>query len=97
MCVCVCACAFVDPRLTGSFSKLLVKSSDVMFMLRSGGAVPLRTTDGGASWQDLPSSNNGLARLFQYGATFDGSLSWSGKTLVLTGNDPTAIGLSGAS
>eukprot|EP00947_MAST-08B_sp_MAST-8B-sp1_P001533 g1533.t1 len=73
--------------LTGRFSKLLVKSSSVMFMLR-GGAVPLRTTDGGKSWQELSAA----APLFKYGATLDGSLSWTGKTLVLTGNDPSAIG-----
>ena len=33
-----------------------------------------------------------LAPLFAHGATMDGSLSWSGKTLVLTGADLSAIG-----
>eukprot|EP00908_Phaeocystis_cordata_P020842 Transcript_32505.p1 GENE.Transcript_32505~~Transcript_32505.p1 ORF type:complete len:875 (-),score=384.70 Transcript_32505:50-2674(-) len=73
--------------LTGKLSKLLVKDSRTMFMLRSG-AVPLRTTDGGGSWQELASA----APLFAHGATMDGSLSWSGKTLVLTGADLSAIG-----
>merc|ERR1712194_198723 len=41
--------------LTGAFSKLLIKNSQVMFMLRRG-AVPLRTTDGGSSWQGLASA-----------------------------------------
>eukprot|EP00966_Prymnesium_polylepis_P233547 5401617-Prymnesium_polylepis.1 len=44
-----------------------------MFMLRQG-AVPLRTTDGGSSWSELASA----AALFKYGATMDGSLSWTG-------------------
>jgi photosystem II stability/assembly factor-like uncharacterized protein len=72
--------------LTGSFKKLLIKSSTTMFLLRSG-AVPLRTTDSGATWTELSKS----APLFKYGATFDGSLSWSGKTLVLSGSDNSAI------
>jgi len=58
-----------------------------MFMLRSG-AVPLRTKDGGASWEELTAA----APLFKGGATMDGSLSWTGQTLVLTGNDPSAVG-----
>ena len=58
-----------------------------MFMLR-GGAVPLRTTDGGKTWAELSAA----APLFQHGATFDGSLSWTGKTLVLSGADLSAIG-----
>merc|ERR1712166_1715026 len=65
----------------------IVKDSKVMFMLRSG-KVPLRSKDGGSSWQELTSS----APLFKYGATMDGSLSWSGNTLVLHGVDLTAIG-----
>ena len=72
--------------LEGIFSQLLVKDSKTMFMLRKG-AVPLRTTDAGATWSEL----NSTAPLFQYGATLDGSISWSGKTLVLHGNDPSAI------
>jgi hypothetical protein len=74
--------------LTGSFSKLLIKDSTTMFMLR-GGAVPLRTKDSGASWQELSSLSK--TPLFQYGATMDGSLSWSGNTFVLSGNDGGAI------
>merc|ERR1719263_1932872 len=55
-------------------------------MLRAG-AVPLRTTDGGDSWQELSS----CAPLFKFGATLDGSLSWSGNTLVLHGVDLGAV------
>ena len=72
--------------MTGSFSKLLIKSSTTMFMLRSG-AVPLRTTDSGSTWHELTAA----APLFKYGATFDGSLSWTGKTFVLSGVDLGAI------
>ena len=71
----------------GSLSKLLIKDAATMFMLR-GGAVPLRTTDGGSSWSELGSA----APLFKYGATYDGSLSWSGETLVLSGVDLSAVG-----
>ena len=58
-------------------------------MLRSG-AVPLRTTNAGQSWHELTST----APLFKYGTptpTFDGSISWSGNTLVLSGVDLSAI------
>lgn len=55
-------------------------------MLRDG-AVPLRTTDGGSSWEELSS----CASLFEHGVTLDGSLSWSGNTLVLHGVDLGAI------
>jgi len=75
------------PGLSGGFSKLIVKDAKTMFMLRNG-EVPLRTTDGGSSWQGLSAT----AALFKYGATLDASLSWTGKTLVLHGNDPSAIG-----
>jgi photosystem II stability/assembly factor-like uncharacterized protein len=73
--------------LTGGFSKLLIKDSLTMFMLRIG-AVPLRTKDGGKSWEELSAASP----LFKGGATMDGSLSWTGNTLVLMGNDPSAIG-----
>jgi hypothetical protein len=49
--------------LTGSFSRLLVKDASTLFMIR-GGAVPLRSTDGGESWTELTSA----APLFKYGA-----------------------------
>merc|ERR1712072_1398193 len=58
----------------------------VMFMLRAG-AVPLRTVDAGKTWTEL----QGAAPLFKYGATMDGSLSWSGNTLVLHGVDLGAV------
>ncbi|KAL3896681.1 MAG: hypothetical protein SGPRY_013217 [Prymnesium sp.] len=73
--------------LAGRFSKLLVKDSKVMFMLREG-EVPLRTYDGGRSWKALVS----CASLYRYGGTLDGSLSWSGETLVLHGVDLSAVG-----
>jgi len=72
--------------LTGQFSALIVKDSKVMFMMRTG-AVPLRTQDGGLSWSELSSA----APLFKYGATMDGSLSWSGNTLVMHGVDLGAV------
>ena len=50
------------------------------------GMVPLRTTDGGSTWKEL----NSCAALFKYGASFQGSLSWSGNTFVLSGTDTGA-------
>jgi photosystem II stability/assembly factor-like uncharacterized protein len=58
-------------------------------MLRQG-AVPLKTVDGGKTWAELTSPV--LAKLFKHGATLAGSVSWSGKTLVLHGADMSAIG-----
>jgi hypothetical protein len=75
--------------LTGRFHQLIVKDSNTMFMLRMG-AVPLKTTNGGSSWAELSSPQ--LKTLFSHGGTFDGSLSWTGKTLVLHGCDLSAIG-----
>ena len=72
--------------LTGPFSKLVIKDSKTMFMMRSG-QVPLRTKDGGATWTPLTSA----APLFKYGATFDLDISWSGKTIVMHGGDLSAI------
>jgi len=72
--------------LSGHFTKVLIKDSKTMFMMRSG-AVPLRTSDGGASWTELTAA----APLFKYGATLDGVLSWTGKTLVLSGFDGSAV------
>ena len=57
-------------------------------MLRQG-AVPLKTVDGGKTWVELTSPV--LAKLFKYGAALKGSLSWSGKTLVMHGADMSAI------
>merc|ERR1711957_906390 len=73
--------------LAGNFNKLIVKDSQVMFMVRNG-AVPLRTIDSGLTWTELTSA----APLYKYGATLDASLSWSGNTLVLHGVDLSAIG-----
>ena len=61
-----------------------------MFLLRKG-LVPLRTTAGPAGpWTPLSSPT--LTELYAHGATFSGSLSWTGKTLVLHGADLSAIG-----
>jgi len=74
------------PTLKGPFYKLIVKSSKVMFMLRKG-VVPLRTIDGGVTWTELSAT----APLFKHGVTMDGMISWSGSTLILKGNDRSAI------
>jgi len=55
--------------------------------------VPLKTIDGGSTWIPL---DNTPAKLTQFG-TRDaahplGALSWSGKTLVVSGADQSAIG-----
>jgi len=68
--------------LTGPFEQLLVKDSTTMFMLRAG-AVPLRTKDFGKTWTPLRAA----APLFVGGATFHGSLSWTGKTMTIHGTD----------
>jgi len=71
----------------GGFLKLLIKNSKIMFVTRTGD-VPLRTVDGGATWAPLTA----LARLFPYPYVhFEASLSWTGKTFVMYGNDPSAI------
>jgi len=72
--------------LSGDFSRLLIKDSSTLFMIRKA-AVPLRTTDGGETWTELTAA----APLFKFGATFDGSISWSGRTLVLSGADLGAV------
>jgi hypothetical protein len=58
-----------------------------MFVVRDG-MVPLKTVDGGATWKPMAS----LAPLYKNNqANFKMELSWSGKTLVLYGNDRSAI------
>jgi len=69
--------------LEGSFSSLIIKDSRTMILLRSGNDVPLRTKDGGASWQPLTSA----ARISTSGYSRSGSYSWSGNTLELHGRD----------
>ena len=59
-------------------------------MLRRG-APPLRTTDGGRVWYPLRVQSLPKPTFFDHGATLDGSLSWSGETLVLHGSDLSAI------
>ena len=74
----------------GRFAQLIIKDSSTMFLLRKG-LVPLRTTAGPAGpWTPLSSPT--LTELYAHGATFSGSLSWTGKTLVLHGADLSAIG-----
>jgi len=78
-------CSYTPPSVS-AFTSLEVISSEVMFLMRDT-AVPLRTTDGGHTWTELTSA----APLFKY-AGFSMSVSWSGKTLVLSGSDKSAIG-----
>jgi len=72
--------------LEGRFQQLVIKDSKTMFMMRSG-QVPLRTTDGGATWQPLLTT----APLFKYKASLAASISWTGRTLVIHGEDPSAV------
>ena len=64
------------PGLSGSFARLAIKDSKTMIVTRNRD-VPLRTTDGGASWQPLPTV--GSVHLTQV------AYSWSGKTLAYVG------------
>ena len=41
--------------LTGRFSDLVIKDNQTMLALRSKSDVPLRTTDGGHSWENIAS------------------------------------------
>jgi hypothetical protein len=66
------------PGLVGSFTQIVLRDSMTMIVMRDGD-VPLRTTDGGASWQRLGSMVN-VARFGLHGA-----YSWSGKTLAVSG------------
>jgi hypothetical protein len=71
------------------FAQLIIKDTSTMFLLRKG-LVPLRTTEGAEGpWTPLASPS--LKELYAHGATFSGSLSWTGKTLVLHGADMSAI------
>jgi hypothetical protein len=73
-------------------NQLIIKDSKTMFMLRKND-VPLKTIDSGSTWSPL---DNTPAKLTQF-QTPDaahplGALSWSGKTLVVSGVDQSAIG-----
>ena len=79
------------PGLEGPFLKdsgaFIVKNSKIMFVMRDG-AVPLKTVDGGATWAPMTS----LAPLYKAEHIYHlGTLSWTGKTLVLHGNKPSNI------
>ena len=65
--------------LAGPFSGLVIKDSHTLLAMRSRSDVPLRTTDGGLSWQPLRS----LAAIASW--SMSASWSWTGKTLVLQG------------
>ena len=65
--------------LTGPFSGLVIKDSHTLLVIRSRTDVPLRTTDGGLTWQPLRS----LAAIASW--SMSASWSWTGKTLVLQG------------
>jgi len=79
-------CSYTPTQGSPAFTALTVISSSVMFLSR-GGSLPLRTTDGGHTWTELASA----APLFKYGASYQVTPSWSGKTLVFHGNDLGAI------
>jgi len=66
------------PGLVGSFRGITIKDSKTMLVLRNGD-LPLKTTDGGASWKRVAS----LADVARVG--FGMAYSWSGKTLALSG------------
>jgi len=75
------------PGLEGPFTQLHIKNTKTMFMMRTR-KLPLRTVDGGATWAPLTA----LASIYQHGqASYLASLSWTGKTLVVHGNDRSAI------
>ena len=63
--------------LEGPFQDLVIKDSQTMIVMRTG-AVPLRTRDGGRSWERLGSVQNLVS--CRPGALY----SWSGKTLALS-------------
>ena len=55
--------------------------------------VPLKTIDGGSTWIPLDTAPAKLTQLVQHNAAHPlGALSWSGKTLVVSGADQSAIG-----
>lgn len=66
------------PGLVGSFKSIAIKDSQNMIVVRNGD-VPLRTKDGGASWQRMASLED-VARYVGVA-----KYSWSGKTLAISG------------
>ena len=68
--------------LSGTFKSLEIKDSTTMILLRASD-LPLRTKDGGATWQPLESvaGVKDSLRAFRY--------SWTGKTLVMFANGGT--------
>jgi len=63
--------------LVGSFKDLVIKDSKTMIMMRNG-AVPLRTKDGGKTWNPL----NSVIDIASHSPI--AAYSWSGKTLALS-------------
>ena len=77
------------PGLEGpGFFEILVKNDKIMIVMRVG-KVPLKTVNGGSTWKPMTS----LAALYpaDTGQQFEGDFSWTGKTLVVHGFDPSAI------
>lgn len=66
--------------LVGSFSGMVIKDSQHMTVTRSND-VPLRTTDGGATWAPMDSPQLKLVSKMRYGLIY----SWTAKTLIMMG------------
>ena len=78
------------PGLEGPFLQLVVKNAKIMFLVRKS-KVPLKTVNGGSTWEPMTSlasfytdDNAGTSKV-------EFELSWTGKTLVVYGNDRSAI------
>ena len=67
-------------NFSGVLRMIEIKDERIMFLVRGAGYVPLRTRDGGGSWEPLES----LEVVKQSVHTL--LYSWSGKTLVFFGN-----------
>ena len=67
-------------NFSGTFKFLEIKDHDTMHILRGNGDLPLRTRDGGATWQALES----VAAIAP--SVHALMYSWTGRTLVLFGS-----------
>ena len=87
-----CSKALNNCTAANACNQLIIKNSMTMFMLRKND-VPLRTIDGGLTWSSLDNAPAKLAQFQTHDAAHPlGALSWSGKTLVVSGADQSAIG-----
>lgn len=68
--------------LQGKFNGLTIKNETFMIVTRAG-QVPLRTTDGGKTWENMTSCS--LVATYRHGTIY----SWSGDTLILMGSGGT--------